>query len=169
MIWNLVATAFAGLGAAGVALILRFLSRKKLPKWIIPAFAGVGMLTYQIYIEYTALDLIKSRLPQGVEVLETETESMVWRPWTYLFPMETAFTALDVANADSRTLESGEQVVQFVLYRFEKHHVTQARPQGYLLNCANREAVRLDEEGRPMASPVDGMASKEQVHRLLCR
>lgn len=169
MIWNLVATAFAGLGAAGVALILRMLSRKKLPKWIIPAFAGAGMLAYQIYIEYSALDLIKSRLPEGTAVIETETDSMVWRPWTYLVPLETAFIALDVTNADSRTLETGEQVVRFVLYRFEKHHVTQAHPQGYLLNCDNREVVKLDEEGRPMASPAEQIARGKQVYQMLCQ
>jgi hypothetical protein len=169
MIWNLVATAFAGLGAAGVALILRMLSRKKLPKWIIPVFAGAGMLAYQIYIEYTALGLIKSRLPEGTVVLETETDSMIWRPWTYLVPLETAFTALDQANADSRILDTGEEVVRFVLYRFERHHVTQARPQGYLINCANREVVKLDENGRPLATPAEPLARSEQVFTLLCR
>jgi hypothetical protein len=169
MIWNLVATAFAGLGAAGVALILRLLSRKKLPKWIIPAFAGLAMLAYQIYIEYSALDLIKSRLPAGVVVLETETDSMAWRPWTYLWPLETAFTALDLANAQRRTLETGEQVVRFVLYRFERRYVTQARPQGYLLNCSNREVVKLDGEGRPMAAPAEAIAKGDELYRRLCR
>ena len=52
MIWHLVATFSAGLGAAGIAFLLRSLSKQKLPKWIIPAFAGIGMLGYQIYFEY---------------------------------------------------------------------------------------------------------------------
>lgn len=169
MIWNLVATAFAGLGMAGVALILRMLSRKKLPKWIIPVFAGAGMLACQIYIEYSALDLIKSRLPEGTVVLETETESMVWRPWTYLVPLKTAFTALDVKNIEHWELETGERVVRFVLYRFERHHVTQAQPRGYLLNCANREVIRLDDKGRPAGMPNEGLATSEQVYRLACQ
>ena len=169
MIWNLVATAFAGLGMAGVALILRMLSRKKLPKWIIALFAGAGMLACQIYIEYSALDLIKSRLPEGTVVLETETESMVWRPWTYLVPLKTAFTALDVKNLERRELETGEQVVRFVLYRFERHHVTQAHPQGYLLNCANREVIRLDDKGRPAGMTAEGLATSDRVYRLACQ
>lgn len=169
MIWNLVATVFAGLGMAGVALILRMMSRNKLPKWLIPVFAGAGMLACQIYIEYSALDLIKSRLPEGTVVVETETESMVWRPWTYLVPLKTAFTALDVKNLDRRELDTGEQVVRFMLYRFEKRHVTQAHPQGYLLNCANREVIRLDEQGRPAEVLTEGLAAGDRVHDLVCQ
>ena len=52
MFWTFVATIFSGLGAAGIALGIRALTRKKAPKWIIPAFAGAGMLAYLVYGEY---------------------------------------------------------------------------------------------------------------------
>ena len=52
MFWTFVATIFSGLGAAGIALGIRALTRKKAPKWIIPVFAGVGMLAYLVHGEY---------------------------------------------------------------------------------------------------------------------
>ena len=41
MLWELIATIVAGLGAAGIALAIRFISRKKAPRWLVPAFAGL--------------------------------------------------------------------------------------------------------------------------------
>lgn len=168
MIWNLVAMAFAGLGAAGVALMLRLITRKKLPRWIIPAFAGAGMLSYQIYMEYTALDLIESRLPEGTVVLTTESESMPWRPWTYIKPLKTEMVALDLENAESRQIETGDVVARFVLYRFERQFVTSAQPENYLLNCTNREVVWLSDTNEPAVVSGDAIAASDQVKQLLC-
>ncbi|MES7593453.1 hypothetical protein U6M85_12405, partial [Cutibacterium acnes] len=68
MFWELIATFSAGLGAAGIALLLRAITLKKLPNWIIPVFAGAGMLGFQIYSEYTWFSHQRSLLPAGVEV-----------------------------------------------------------------------------------------------------
>ena len=53
MFLDLVATISAAFALAGVALILRSLSRKRLPGWIVPAAAGFGMLSFAIWNEYT--------------------------------------------------------------------------------------------------------------------
>lgn len=169
MIWTLVGMAFAGMGCGGVAMLLRMLSRNRLPKWIIPVFAGLGMLAYQISIEYSALDLVEERLPEGTVVIATETDSMVWRPWTFIVPMQVSLTALDVANAETRFLEEGTRVVRFVLYRFEKQLVTQAIPQSYLLNCGNREVFEINDANQPLAAPLNSAARSERVLELLCQ
>ncbi|MBR9827691.1 MAG: hypothetical protein GYB41_03415 [Oceanospirillales bacterium] len=168
MIWNLVAVVFAGLGAAGVAMLLRLLSKKKLPKWIIPAFAGVGMLASQIYMEYTALDLIKQRLPEGTVVMSTETGSMVWRPWTYYYPMDVAFTALDERSIE-RGFNNGKQGVKFVLYRFEKHYVAQVKPHQQLLDCESGNMLTLDEQGQPDLASVVKLEAGDRLRQRLCQ
>jgi len=38
----------AGFAAAGVALILNRLTGRRLPRWIIPAFAGAGMIAMSL-------------------------------------------------------------------------------------------------------------------------
>ncbi|MGT0148850.1 hypothetical protein ACT691_00135 [Vibrio metschnikovii] len=89
----------AGLGAAGIALLLRAITLKKLPNWIIPVFAGAGMLGFQIYSEYTWFSHQRSLLPAGVEVIRTAQESSGWRPWSYLYPQTLRFVAADINNA----------------------------------------------------------------------
>ena len=168
MIWNLVATVFAGLGAAGIALILRVLSRKKLPKWIIPVFAGLGMLSYQIYTEYTWYDFKRSQLPAGAEVVEVETDSMIWRPWTYLKPMAVGFTVIDT-NTLSDTLVEGDRVMEFVRYRFEKSYVDQVRSHIQLLNCASLEMVELNEKRQPEMGSLQQLSSDDPLYQRLCR
>ncbi|MBV0934033.1 hypothetical protein [Marinobacterium weihaiense] len=168
MIWNLVATVFAGLGAAGIALILRLLSGKKLPKWIIPVFAGLGMLAYQIYTEYTWYEFKRSQLPAGAEVVATETDSMIWRPWTYLKPMTVAFTVVDTGSVSDQMVE-GDRVVEFVRYRFEKAYVDQVQPHRQLLNCASREMVELNEEAQPQLNSLQTLSKVDALYQHLCR
>ena len=68
MFWELVATVFAGLGAAGIALLLRKLSAQKLPRYLVPVFAGLGMLGFQIHAEYNWYSHQKSLLPERYAV-----------------------------------------------------------------------------------------------------
>ena len=63
MLWTLLAIAVTGLGAAGIALLLRKLTRNKLPKWIVPLFGGLGMLGYQIFYEYSWFEHQLQRQP----------------------------------------------------------------------------------------------------------
>ena len=82
MFWELIATILAGFMAAGVALSFRLLF-KKLPRWIVPAAAGLGMLGFQIYSEYTWFEHTKSRLPDGVSVVATHADPAFYKPWSY--------------------------------------------------------------------------------------
>ncbi|GAA0688856.1 hypothetical protein GCM10009104_13920 [Marinobacterium maritimum] len=168
MIWNLIATLVAGLGAAGIALILRSLSRKKLPKWIVPAFAGLGMLSYQIYTEYTWYDFKREQLPANAEVLDVRTDSMIWRPWTYLYPMTVGFSVVD--NGSMRdTLVGDERIVEFVLYHFEKSYVDQVTHHAQLLNCATGEMFELDETRKPLLDSREVLADDSPVRKRVCR
>ncbi len=168
MIWNLIATVVAGLGAAGIALLLRSLSRKKLPKWIVPVFAGLGMLGYQIYTEYTWYDFKRAQLPANAEVVEVRTDSMIWRPWTYLYPMTVSFTVVD-ADSIHDTLIGDQQVVEFVRYRFEKSYVDQVSHHAQLLNCASGEMYELDDARKPLLNSREMLSGDSPLRRRVCR
>ncbi len=113
-------SSFAGLAAAGIALLLRKLSGRRLPKWIIPVFAGLAMLGYQIYYEYSWFDHQQSRQPEGSVVISSERDEVFWRPWTYYYPMTVAFTVVDTNNLITHDTEDAT-LVEFMLYRFEKN------------------------------------------------
>ncbi|PRY66795.1 hypothetical protein B0H98_101795 [Vreelandella songnenensis] len=143
MIWHLIAAVFAGLAGAGIGLLLRTLSGKRLPKWIVPVFGGLGMLGYQIQVEYSWFEHKKAQLPETAMVISSDTSTAVWRPWTFAFPMTTKFSVVDRDNIVARDIE-GTPVVEFILYQFERHHTDILIMQPYVLNCASRELVPLE-------------------------
>lgn len=166
MFWDLVATVFAGLGAAGIAYGIRGLTLKKAPKWIIPVFAGIGMMGYQIYIEYTWFGHMQSRLPAETEVVSTVEDKVFWRPWSYAAPQVTRFTVLDKTSI-SRS-GAGDNVVQFVLYRFKSSYGDRVAEKAYLLNCQSRELVPLSEVGEPETVSMRLLPSGNKLHGAAC-
>lgn len=167
MFWNLLATVVAGMGAAGIALVIRSLTRKRAPKWLIPAFAGIGMLAYQIHLEYTWYDHKRSVLPEAAEVVSTEQREIAWRPWTYFVPQVTSFTVLDV-NSINR--ERGtEGIARFYLHRFERIVKDQVSSRIYLLNCDTRELVSLSQDGSPNISELRRLDTSDPLQLAVCR
>lgn len=140
MIWHLVAVVFAGLGAAGIALGLRVVSGKRLPKWIIPVFAGMGMLSYQIYFEYNWFNFKQEQLPAGSVVVETEEGQVFWRPWTLRYPMTIGFTVIEPEQVSIR-VQDEYRIAHFRTYRFEKQHIDVVTTQEYLMNCETGDRV----------------------------
>lgn len=168
MIWHLIAAICSALAGAGIALILRSLTRKWLPKWIIPAFAGIGMLAYTIHYEYTWFDSKQARLPEGSLVVSSEQGDMLWRPWTTLFPMPLVYTVLDGANARIEDTSRG-RMGRFVLYRFEKQHlISTVTSQPYQLLCNERAMFRLNEAGEAIFDSLSELAADSPLYLAIC-
>ncbi|WP_318153350.1 hypothetical protein [Halomonas sp. ML-15] len=164
----MIAAAFAGLGAAGLGLLLRFLSGKRLPRWIIPACAGLGVLGYQIHHEYTWYSHKQLQLPDSAEVVSVEHGGAFWRPWTYFFPIANAFEVVDQANL-SVTESDGERLVEFIRYRFERHYVDLVTHQAYLMNCASQELIPLSAETRqPQLSALRSLDDGDPLYHAVC-
>ncbi|MCC5883730.1 MAG: hypothetical protein JJU25_13965 [Halomonas sp.] len=164
MIWHLVAALFAALGAAGLGLILRLASGKRLPTWIIPVFAGLGMLGYQVHYEYSWLEHKQEQLPPTSRVVHTEQDSMLWRPWTYVVPLTVAFSVVDQNSMVPRQVDD-QELVEFILYRFEKEYIDRLHHQPYLMNCTTSQMVPISEESRQPLT--DGMRRVNEGSRLL--
>lgn len=118
MLWELIATACAGLAGAGIALFIRKLTLKKAPKWLIPTLAGMGMIGFQIQSEYTWYDHQASLLPDGVVVVKTVEEQAPWRPWSLVYPQTVRFIAADIQNAARNNVNQDVYLVD--LYFFER-------------------------------------------------
>ncbi|WLD57927.1 hypothetical protein NFC81_14615 [Salinispirillum sp. LH 10-3-1] len=167
MIWHLVALAICGLGSAGVALLLRKVTRQKLPRWLVPVFAGAGMLAYQIHFEYSWFDHKQSQLPPGSVVVSSESGTVFWRPWTFYFPMTTEFSVIDVANLRfSET--AGDRIAQFVQYQFEKQYIDVVTYHTYLLNCDTADLIPLTSEGIPNVGRMQNIARDGQRYTTVC-
>ena len=114
MLFELIAAVVAGVALAGLAMLLRWLSRGLLPKWIVPAMAGVGMLSYAIWSEYSWFDRMNIALP-GIAVSWKNEQTAFWRPWSYFEPVTTRFTAVDLNGAKRHPAQPGLVMVDILL------------------------------------------------------
>lgn len=114
MLFELIAAVVAGVALAGVAMLLRWLSRGLLPKWIVPVIAGLGMLSYSIWSEYSWIDRMQVALP-GSEVSWRNEQTAFWRPWSYIEPVTTRFTAVDLRTAKRHPDQAGLVMVDVLL------------------------------------------------------
>ncbi|QTP58026.1 hypothetical protein HNO53_04360 [Billgrantia antri] len=168
MIWHFIAAVFAGLGAAGVGLLLRTLSGKRLPRWIVPVFAGLGILGYQINHEYSWYEHKRNQLPATAQVVDTEHDRMFWRPWTYASPLTVGFSVVDHSSMERRQADD-HQLVEFILYRFQRAHVDRLHHQPYLMNCASAELVPLAEESRqPRVDALRELDRESALYQAVC-
>ncbi|MFY0991305.1 hypothetical protein [Halomonas sp. C05BenzN] len=168
MLLHLIAAFFAALGAAGIGLLLRFISGKRLPRWIIPVFAGLGMLGYQIYHEYSWFSHKQLQLPASAQVVSVEEGGAFWRPWTYVFPMTTAFSVVDRANLVTKQADD-HRLVEFILYRFERQYVDQVSHQAWLMNCTTRERLPLvGEEREPRLEGMRSIEASDPLFQAVC-
>lgn len=77
--------------------LIRKTTGRELPKWAMPAAAGLAMLAVTIWGEYRWYPDTLARMPK-VTVVSANAESALYRPWTYLWPVTTRFAALDPAE-----------------------------------------------------------------------
>ena len=168
MFWHLIAAIVAGVAGAGIGLMLRSLTRKRLPKWIIPVCAGLGMLSYTIHYEYTWFEAKQARLPEGTVVVSSEDGEMLWRPWTMLYPMPLSYTVLDQANAQIQDTSQG-RIARFVLYRFDKQHLmSTVASQRYQLICSESAMFRLNDAGQAKAETLTELDADSPLFQRIC-
>ncbi|MBQ0831182.1 hypothetical protein [Marinobacter sp.] len=166
MFWTLVATVFCGLGAAGIALGIRAVTRNMAPKWIIPVFAGAGMLGYLIHGEYTWYDHKQSRLPEEAVVVSTESKGIFWRPWSLAYPYVTAFSTVDTDSIARDT--NNPDIVRFTLYRFEQKLTDTVSHRVHIINCASQEVVPLGSDGTPRVDNLKALNLNDPLLSSVC-
>lgn len=115
MAFELIAAISAGFALAGLALALRVLTRRRLPAWIVPVAAAAGMLGFAIWNEYTWYARSVASLPEGVIVVRAQEESALWRPWTYVRPIVTRFTAVDTRATRTNAAAPGQVLTTVLL------------------------------------------------------
>jgi len=166
MLWELLATVFAGLGAAGIALALRAFTRRRLPAWIIPVCAGGAMLGLQIYSEYAWFSHQKSLLPTDVLVARQVKESAPWRPWTYLYPQTVRFIAVKVGEGAVNRVNS--ELVLADVFLFERRMAARQVPQ--IFHCGANARANLTDDldiPEPGASLGNQWTTLEPTDELL--
>ncbi len=142
MFLELIATVFAGLAVAGVVMLLNKATGSRLPKWIVPVAAGLGMIGTTISNEYGWYGRTTASLPEGLEIAQTVENQSFYRPWTYARPYVDRFVAIDVTSLRENPSLPGQRMLDLYFYgRWAP---------------LNKMSVLLDCEGARRASLADG-------------
>lgn len=170
MLFELIATFAAGFMAAGVVLIVNLTFKGLLPKWVMPVCAGLAMIGYTIWSEYSWFDRVTNALPGGLEVAASTEDSAFWRPWTYLYPMTERFVAVDSASLQMHPEAPEKRIVTLYFYA----RWTAPQPVPVAFDCAQgrrallTEDVTLTETGKVDGADWEQVAEDDAVFAMVC-
>ena len=170
MFIELIATIFAGIACAGIVMLLNIATGRRLPRWLMPVAAGLGMIGMTISNEYTWFDRTVARLPQGVEVAMTVEEQSWLRPWTQLWPYTKRFVAVDTATARSNENLPDQRLAD--IYFFGRWSPVNQAPMLY--DCAGaKSALLIDgasfaEDGTVTNADWQSLPPDDPILKLVC-
>ncbi len=149
MIWEFVGTITVAVAVAGVVHMLVRASGGRLPAWLVPASAGIGMLSFVIYMEYSWAGRIIDQLPEEATVASRNATTAWFRPWTYVAPLTTRMTVVDHRFDRTNAEFPGIVITRLVLLgRWDP-----ARPVPVVFDCTEgrradmRDTVQFGEDG----------------------
>ncbi|MDW4551125.1 hypothetical protein R5H32_17315 [Defluviimonas sp. D31] len=120
MLIDFVSTIAAGFAAAGLVMGLNRLSGRRLPKWTMPAGAGLAMLLFMVWNEYSWADRTRLTLPESAVVTFRNERSDFWRPWTFLAPVTTRMALVDRGPEAGLPADPGPDMRHAKLYLMER-------------------------------------------------
>lgn len=115
MLFELIAVIVAGIAAGGLVSILRR-GLPSLPRWAIPAVAGLAMIAMSLWLEYSWFGRVAATLPEGVELATTHENRSAWRPWTYAVPFVDRFIAVDRAGILTNDAAAGQRLTTLYVF-----------------------------------------------------
>lgn len=171
MVWNLVGVFIVGLACGGMAFALVKVTKNRVPGWLVPVSAGVGMLLLLLTINYRwyadRLDALNYQ-QVSFEVVETKRSSSFMRPWSYIYKPVTEFSFID--DNWKKLVVDDQKLIQFSLYTFYQEVVDRIETKFYLLNCINAEMVEIDNKGELLPnSSFMKIDRKGKIYTYLCR
>lgn len=166
MMWHLVVVVIMGLCMGAFAHLVRKLSRNRLPKWIVPVFASIGMLGYLAYYDYAWFSFKCSQLPAGTEVVYEQRKKSFFRPWSYVSTPVNSFVVYD---GQHRQIElDGKSVVEYFTYEFQKSPIETLIKHHNLLDCENLERGSRGEAKDQLAFHFVKIGKEDPMYRMFC-
>jgi hypothetical protein len=167
---ELVAAIVAAAALAGIAHLARRLSGWRLPRWLVPVAAGVGLLGFTVWSEYDWFGRVSSELPEGVTVVWSETEANPLRPWTYVAPMTTRFIAIDGREILRHPADPGLRIARF--YNFARWRPVEDRMMVFdcdeALQAILTDTVTVTPEGTLSGAEWTPVSEDDGFQRAAC-
>ncbi len=134
-----------GFAIGGSLLLVNHMTGRRVPKWTMPAAVGVAMLGFTIWNEYSWASRYAALYPETAVVTFRNSQSQVWRPWTYLAPVTTRMAMLDRGPEAALPADPGPD------YRLARIHLLERWKPSYALtvvfDCAGGRRADAGVEG----------------------
>ena len=161
----------AGFAAAGVVMILNQLTGKRLPRWLIPAGAGLGMIMMSLSNEYRWYPRTLTLMPDGFEVVSTTEHRAIYSPWTYVVPYVNRFIAVDVGGVQRNAAQPDLRLSRVIFFaRWEAVRLLPA-----VFDCAQGRSALLDpdamfnDDGTVRVARWDQTGMDDPATAAICR
>lgn len=168
---ELIATFALGFCAAGVVMVLRRFIPKRLPRWLTPLAAGLAMICFTLWSEYTWFSRTEAALPESFEIVTRHEHSSIFRPWTQVSPFVDRFSAVD-KNALRRNEQVPGQIMAEVL--MVTRHSGNARLP-VLIDCPGTrradlsDGMKFDEAGALVGAVWFQLTSDDPLLKAVCK
>ena len=98
MFFHLISVFAAGACAAGLVMLVYRTMGRKAPRFLLPLVAGLAMIGFNAWSEYTWHSRTASALPDHIKVVQRYGHESAWQPWTLLFPRIDRLLAVDTSQ-----------------------------------------------------------------------
>jgi hypothetical protein len=159
--------------ALAVALVIFFIRRHLfpgLPRWLMPATAGIAMIAFGIWNSYAWYGRVTSYLTDGWVVAHEMTTRSPIEPWTYAVERVEGFAAVNTASV--RSNPDHPNVVLAEVATFVRFRDTLTR--NLIFDCRRGlvgdppAALAFDEAGNPAGIEWHQGASAEALVETVC-
>jgi hypothetical protein len=151
-------------------MALRSLPGGRPPRAIITVAAGVGMLGYTLYLDYSWAPRAILDMPQGLTVVREAVSAAWWKPWTLVRPQIVRIAAVDAVGVMRNPAAPDLALAQ--LYMVDRHAPTGRASAP--VDCAKglmartTDGLTLDAAGLPAAARWDTLDADDPIRAVVC-
>lgn len=159
-----------GFTVAGSILLVYRLRGLKPPRYLVPMAAGLAMLGYAVWSDYSWASRTIAELPQHVKVVKRIATPSAFKPWTYLVPEVDRFVALDTSETRRNDRLSGFVLAELILVARRDATVTTRQ----LFDCPKvrradiLESQEFTDEGMPVNPDWVSIDPDDELYRAVC-
>lgn len=170
MLMELIATFALGFAAAGVVMTLRRFSALRLPRWSTPVAAGLAMIGFTLWSEYTWYSRTEAALPESFAVVTKHEHSSMFRPWTQLAPFVDRFSAVDTKALRRNEQQPGQVMTEVLMVA--RHGSNAKLP--VLIDCPGTrradlsDGMKFNEAGALVDADWHELTSDDPLLKTIC-
>jgi hypothetical protein len=171
MAFEFLAAIVAAVAVGGMVHLLRRLTGWRMPRWSVPASAGLAMIVFTVWSEYDWFSRVSAELPPGVTVVWSAAEANPMRPWTFLAPITTQFIAIDGREISVHPVNADLRIARF--YNFSRWRPVEDRMM--VFDCATglqatlTDTVKVTAEGTLSGEDWIKVSPDDGFQRAACQ